>query len=643
MVRRHTAATFGAQVLRYSSFGWLALALGQLAGLASVLVVVRFLAPSDFGRLSLLYFFAALVSFVIGLGTNAGTMWRVFGASDDDADDSDSDDSDSAGPASPEKSTRRSLGTGISLSLLLSVLALGLVLPVSGPIGEALLKVDDPTVVVLATVSGGFGALYHLVAAVLWMERRPRAFLRLSAAHPVLVVAAVVPLVAAGGGLVGAIAGTALGTAVSAAVGTLAIRSSFTAGFDRGEAIAILRRGPARFPIVGSYWVIDQMSVFLLSRFVAPAELGVFHLAARIAMGAVLLGGGIRLALRPLMRTTLFGAVEEEHGAPVARGVVLAYVTLTMIGVTLVAALFGPLLVRLGPPSYDEAARLIGLIACAQAAAIVFRVLYKAAKFPRKRRAYVACVVTAAITFVGAALLLVPLLGLEGAPAAVLVAFAGPAAYLLWRSQSGRQPLALPYRPLALAALAALGCALVNQALAPRDALAEAGVALALIELWVAMVILVEAVPRHHYRLLIEAARGTIKAAGSGPDAGRALGNLTQDERVTLRALLIHRPVDSRERLVHLLRQATDQRSGSPTSSTEDDRRIAEYLLSPDSRAARDSSARALLASGSVAARQLHELETVMETLLRAPVAIWADDSAPPRPAREDPGSSLPA
>ena len=69
------------------------------------------------------------------------------------------------------------------------------------------------------------------------MERKPRQFVVLSSVRPILVVGAVIPLVASGGGVEGAILGTAIGGVISVLVGLVATRratSSPSRGTDAG-------------------------------------------------------------------------------------------------------------------------------------------------------------------------------------------------------------------------------------------------------------------------------------------------------------------------------------------------------------------------------------------------------------------------
>ena len=165
-------------------------------------------------------------------------------------------------------------------------------------------------------------------------------------------------------------------------------------------------------------------------------------------------------AWRPLKRTMTFAAVDDHYGVGVARGAMLTYFGLTVITALLAVTLFSPAIVRLAPSSFESAANYIPILAAGALAPYVLRAMNKAGTLQSKRRFYTLSVVAAAIAFVALSFVLVPWLGLVGAPLAMVISFGISSVFLFRRSQIGRKPLRVEYRPLAgsfLLAAAATG------------------------------------------------------------------------------------------------------------------------------------------------------------------------------------------
>ena len=628
-----TGSAFGGKLLRYWSVSWASLALTQTVGLVSALVVVRYLGPGEFDRLALLIFLAGLVNFVVGLCCQPGTISRVFGMSDEDDEEEEAD-------TPPGEAIERILGTGLALVVLVGASAVAISLLLAESISAVLLRsTADQAIVPVAVAAGGLGAVYRLASTCVWMERRPRTFLLLSAAHAVLIVAGVLAFVVSGAGVSGAITGTAIGSGASALLAIAALWRSFRPAFVPREAVNIVRRAPRRVPIVGSMWIIEYASIFMLSRFVASAELGIFQLANRFAMVVGLGGISVRLALCPLGRSTFFAAVQEHYGPPRARGYLFSYYLLAAIGLTLAAALLAPVFVALAPSSYEAAAALIPVLALAQLVPTSFKFLNSSVRFRRKRPVFVRAMVIAAVSFVGFALILIPLLGVVGAPIAILLAFAAPTAYFAIRSQRGPEPLELPLGRVALCALAAALLAVAFHRVALPGLAMQVAAALALFAAWTGIVILSGAVPREQRPGLARALASVVRTRGSGLEDELTLAYVDHSERLALRMAVVERrsleeiaPVldtnaaGAGERLVRALRRASVGPAGEAPQPSELDREIGRCLFSRAGPAVRQAQARRILRSGQVEARELHGLETAVATLAKASSDVWEGD-----------------
>ena len=484
--------------------------------------------------------------------------------------------------------------------------------------------------VLWAAVAGGLGAIYRLASLAVWMERRPVAFVILESAQPLLILAFVVPLVASGAGLEGAIAGTAIGTAISTLLTVGALRGSFELCFEPREAVTIMRLGAPRIPVHASFWTINSAQVFFLSRYVSHTDLGIFALAQRAGIVVSLLPTGFRRALRPLKRTAAFAAVEDQYGSEVARGQQLGYFLLVTLASLLAVTLLADPIVSLAPPAYADAAPLIPLMAAAMTSPTVFRMLQKSAKYRRKRQIFIYCAVAAGLVFIAGCLTFIPWLGLAGAPVAMMVAFAAPGTYIFYLSQSGREPIAMPYRPLAVATILAAVCAVSYYAIDPSGIVLQIALGLVLLVAWAVLCLLTGVVPSYHRRPLIHMAMSAIGRGTAKFDPESALRELDAEDRETLRmAIVERRPVDE----IAAGRTATATASGSRTPcavrrsggrlrrAPSHDAKIGEYLFSTSSVATRDATAKRLLTDG-VDAADLHALEAVVDDLERCPGTV---------------------
>ena len=114
-----------------------------------------------------------------------------------------------------------------------------------------------------------------------------------------------------------------------------------------------------------SFWLIVNADIFVLSRFVSDAELGVYTLASRVAFLAAFLPQGFRVALRPLRKAAIYKSVEDQYGKAEQRGQLLGYFVLLCITAVLAMVLIGHAAVDIAPDSFADAAPLIPLTAAA--------------------------------------------------------------------------------------------------------------------------------------------------------------------------------------------------------------------------------------------------------------------------------------
>lgn len=625
-----SGAALGGKVLRLASIHTVGLFINQSLTLVGAIVVALFLGPAEFGRYGLLLFASALLSFLFNLGSKQGTMKRVFGGGDDDDDDDDADEE-------VVESRQRALGTGLVLTLLVSLVGTALVIIFAGPVSSFLLGEEtDRELIVLAALAGGFGSLLRLGSLVIWMEHRPAPYIALETMRPLLALAIAVPLLAAGAGIEAAIGSYAIGSAAAAAVAIYLLGRSVELCFEPSEAVAIMRRGAQRVPLVSSMWTVGYMDLFLLSRFISEADLGIYHLASKAGFAVAFLPAGYRKALRPLRKTPAFAAVEDEYGIGVARGQQLGYFLLILVGVLLAVTLAARVLGELSPDSYAEAAALVPLLSAGLVAPTVYRMISKSTKFKGKPVYFIGGAVVAAALFIGLSLLLIPPLGIWAPPIAMIAAFSVPATAIVAKGQRGRSPMRPPTRSFLTAATTAVAIAGGYYLLDVGGPLLQIGLATIGMGAWIALLPLTGAIPRYHFAPLLEMVRSATGRGGTSYDPVEVIAELDPSERKALRQVIVRRRRLNRvagkldipenrlaRRLVRALRRFAEAGEMGAASPTSEDALIGRYLFARATPADRGAYGKDLIQKHGVAANDLRELELIIEELTKIPAREW--------------------
>jgi len=645
-----TGAALGTQVLRYSGIHGIGMLLGNAVTFASTIVIANFSEPGEFGQLGLLMFYSGLLTILFTLASKQGTLKRTFGGDDEDDDDDDDDDDDELAT-----SPRRSLGTGLVTITFVSIIGTGLSIVFADQISHYLLGDADSSLVMYAALAGGTAALYRVSSIAIWIERRPKAYVAVEVAKPIFILAAVVPLLIAGEGITGAIAGQAIGTGLALLLSLVVLRGSWELCWDWREAIAIYKKGAIRVPLVLSMWVVGYADIFILSRFVDHAELGTYHLASRAAFLVAVLPGGYRKALRPLQKTPMFRAVEDEYGVGNARGIQFGYFTFVLAATMLMTTVMATVMVRVAPPSYADAAPLIPLVAGGLVAPTVYRMINKSVKYADKRVPFIIGAVVAMLAFVGLTLLLVDQIGVKAAPVAMMLAFALPTIYVFMRSQRGRSPIILPWRQMFICCGLAVLVGAAHGLIDPGGIVLDLIAGTAAILLWLVLCGLLGAVPVAHRGALLTMVRG-LRRPHHGFEAAAGLEALRPRERKSLRravvrglpaeeaakpALTMRRngggngePGDPNAVLVEILRRTAEE-GGAPgvpdgyarRDDPTRDAQIGAYLFAQAPIAARDQMGKKLINDGVAEPFDLHTLEHVLTALRRAEQPVWNGSS----------------
>jgi hypothetical protein len=649
-------------VLRYSGIHGIGMVLANAVTFVATIVIANFSEPDEFGQFGLLLFYSGLLTLLFTLASKQGTLKRTFGGDDEDEDDDEEADDEVA------TSPRRSLGTGLVTITIVSVVGTGLSILFAGEIARYLLGDADPDLVTYAALAGGTAALYRVSSIAIWIERRPYSYVAVEIARPVFILAAVVPLLIAGEGIRGAIAGQAIGTGLALLMSLVVLRGSWTPCWDWREAVAIYRKGAIRVPLVLSMWVVSYADIFILSRFVDDTDLGTYHLASRAAFLVAILPGGYRKALRPLQKTPMFRAVEDEYGVGTARGAQFGYFTIMLAGTMLATTVMATVMVRVAPPAYANAAPLIPLISGGLVAPTVYRMINKSVKYGDKRVPFIFGAIFAMLAFIGLSLLLIPQYGVKGTPLAMMLAFAGPTIFVFIKSQRGRTPIRLPWRSMIISSGLAVAVAFAHAEIDPGGIVTEILWGIVALIVWAALCLLLGAIPKEHRAALWHVVKG-LRDRGHGFEPAAGLEGLSPRERKVLRRAIVRgmppkraakplleggnangaangangwkmngeAPSDvdrANAMIVDLLRRAAvaggapgipDDYERTRRRQRQRDAYIGAFLFAQGTIAERDQIGKRLINDGVADPFDLHTLEAVIGSLQRAGKPLWRE------------------
>jgi O-antigen/teichoic acid export membrane protein len=621
-----SGAVLGVSVMRNSSVQAVSLIIANAMQLVSILVVAAFLGPSEMARFGLLTFLAGLVTQIASLLVKPGTVRRTFGGGDDDDDDDDDDDVVSSSPP-------HTLGAGLAWAIALGVISAVLIYIFKRPIADGLLgDPDDENLVAIAGLLAGATLVFKICDITLWLERRPGAFLIADSSRPLLGLAVLTAFLAAGEGVEGALIGTLIGTAAAGIVGLILLAGSFEPNFDVGEIKQIILRGRYRAPIVMSFWLVQNADIFILSRFVDHEELGVYQLASRLGLVVAFLPQGFRMGMRPLRKSAMWDAFQDQYGKQTAGGQLLAYFSLICILAVLAMVLCGQVLVDAAPEAYADAAGLLPFTAIGFVMTPLYRTINQNVAIPNKRPQFIGGVVIAALLFIGVTWALVGAIGVYAAPVGMIVGFGLPALFLFIRGQRGKKPLFFPYRQVGTAFLLACAIAAGFEALPEFNHWVELVIAVFLCFVWMVLLVPLRAIPQQHWKPLIHMVRSFRSGTPADFRPRKGLRSIEPDVRDELRQAVVRRMPrerletgDEAERLVAALRRVGNHGGVPSGKPTELDAQIGAYLFADAaSTAVRNAAMRRLLERGTEP-NELRSLDGLVTTLSRVPVEAWED------------------
>ena len=521
----------GGRVTRHTAIYVIGLLAVAPFSLISVAVLTRLLVPAQYGQLGVLFVFAGFATVVYNTGSLHGTFMLVYGASEGEGDDVGADTEITSAP-------RRALGTGVVLTLIIVTAGTAVCFVLAPALAQALLhhRAEAP-LVRWAAVSAAAGSLWRLTVNVFRMERRPGRFAAFNATRPLFVIAGVVPLVALGFGVEGALAGTALGTLAATALSIAMARRSYAFAFCLADVKKIVRLGAMVVTPVLCLYLVHSADIVLLSRFANAHELGVYRVASRFAVIPSYFASALLMAWAPLERGVLFRATYKHIGQQRVRGAMLTYYLLAATTIVVLLDVGANVLVLLAGPEYRSAAPLIPLIGVAFVAYGLFIMLVRTVKVKRRMLSYSLGAVLALVLQVGLSAVTIPWLGAYGAPLAVILGLLAACTMWIVLGIRSRSPVSIDARPL-LGLAAAVAIAASVQAIGLSVWPSERAAVLAVVSVsYIATLVAIGVIPRRHLKPLSRLARAALRGGmgTTNPEAG--LDSLDPERRDLLASI----------------------------------------------------------------------------------------------------------
>ena len=366
-------------------------------------VFTRAFSPGEYGRLSVLLAIASAAIIVLSLGLDTAFFRTYFRLRSD------------------RTAQERFVRTTWTF-LLIAPAALAIV---AGTVSAPLLREDgliSPTELGLALAGAALFVSANVVPmAVLRAEERLAEYLILTLATAIATAAAtLIGVVALDGGVLGWLIGVAVANTITLVLATRLIPFRTPGRPDRELLLPALALGIPLIPHMLSHWGLGISNRLVLAGFVDPTDLGIYALAANVALPVAIVMQGMAQGFMPSFARA---ATESESLAALRR--VIDVQVLLVLAVTTAGALLGPVATRfLAPPEYADAAALVPWLALGYGFLGLYFIPMNAVALTAGRTGKVwLLTVAAAATNLSCLVLLVPRIGLLGAALSASVGY----------------------------------------------------------------------------------------------------------------------------------------------------------------------------------------------------------------------------
>jgi O-antigen/teichoic acid export membrane protein len=377
-------------------------------------IYLRYLSPSDYGTIETLIALS-LIIFTLLRAAIQNSFFRFYFDSDDAA------------------YRARIVRTSFWSTMVAATAALAAGLLLAEPVSEALFATDEHTNLVRVAFLGLWATMnYDQLTALFRVEERSVSFSIASLANVLLTVAITILLVVVyEQGPMGVIVGNFSGTLAVWAVLLAYRRFQLALEFDTGLFRRMLTFGWPFVPSAVALAAIDFNDRFFLVKLEGADDVGVYALGVRIAAVLVFFLWAFRLAW-PAFAYSITDDEEARH----TYGYVLTYVVAAGVWVATGLSVLAPWLVQLlGPPEYEEAARVVAPLCFAAVAFGAYVVVVISIGRARRMASNFVITGTAALLNVVLNIVLIPLYGIRGAAVATLSAYVAMFAGMAWKAQ----------------------------------------------------------------------------------------------------------------------------------------------------------------------------------------------------------------
>lgn len=599
--------------------------------LLTTALLARYLQPSDFGRLAVLFAFAGLLTVVLNLVVLQGALAVVYGGGEEGV-----EVDDGKRPELTEHA--RPLGSALVLTAIIAAAGGVAVLLGSRPLAGLLLGDERlQGLVALAGASAAVGSVWRFSTNTLRMERRVVAFSVCNVGRPMLALAITAPLLVAGLGIRAALLGTIAGTSITLALGLAIARRSYAPCLDMRYVRMICRSGVRFAVLIVGLTVVHSIDTLLLSGLTSDASIGYYRIADRLSSVLSYFVSAYLMATVPLEHTTLVRAAYDRYGRLRVRGASVDAFLLIGLYVVLLLSLSGSVLVALLAPGYGPAEKFIPLTASAYLVYGLLITVCRMSEYPHYLRVYSTSAVGAGIVVIGVTIVLVPAWGPIGAPLGMVIGCAIGIAAVSWYSRTRGKALEIGWLRSGGAFGLAIACWMLGTLAAPPIVGWQVAFAVLAAILFPVAAVVTGLVPHRVLRALSTMIRGAFGGRDRRPTSLiAAAGGLPHAERAAVVALTrgglaptaaAARLGISRDELARDLVRGL-ARLTNVSGLVEHETTVGRWLLT-ELHADRIAAARSLWREG-VAAIDMHTVETAYETLRDAPHGAWRTSVVPP-------------
>jgi O-antigen/teichoic acid export membrane protein len=398
---RQRLVTLGRHTFVYGIAG----AAAQAVGIITLPIFARVFTPSEYGVLEIATVgYAALLVFA-DTGLTSGAQRSYY----------DYDEHEQA-------ERRAALFTGLVASLAWGALAVLVLLAFAGPISRWVFSGQEYSAVVrIVALTVPVGTIAAFAREAMRLRFRPWNYA--IAALLASVGGALIAIVAVVGfdlGVKGVMLGTLLGTSLAAAYGLLAAHRDLLGRFSTRELRKMVLYGLPLVPAAVALWGLTFIDRVMLAKLGNLADTGEYAVAMRFAFVLTLAVTAFATAFGPFQLALWKEDAELEKRV---RDQTLTYLTVVLVGIGVVLAVFARDIVAVIAPSFTRAYEVVGLLVMSVVLwGIANLVLFGIGLM--RRTGYVAAFTTLAATInIGLNFALIPPFGMVGASIANLVAY----------------------------------------------------------------------------------------------------------------------------------------------------------------------------------------------------------------------------